>query len=38
MIHRVEKNHLEEKPFGRKTIVLGSDFIQILPIVTKGQR
>jgi hypothetical protein len=27
-----------EKPFGGKTVVLGGDFRQILPVVTKGQR
>jgi hypothetical protein len=28
----------EEKPFGGKTIVLGGDFRQILPVVSKGRR
>ena len=27
-----------DKPFGRKTIVLGGDFRQKFPVVTKGQR
>jgi hypothetical protein len=28
----------EEKPFGGKTVVLGGDFRQILPVVSKGRR
>ena len=29
---------LEEKPFGRKVVVFGGDFRQILPVVIKGSR
>ncbi|XP_062206115.1 uncharacterized protein LOC133907990 [Phragmites australis] len=37
-ILRFTNNNSDKKPFGGMTVVLGGDFRQILPVVTKGRR
>ena len=37
-ILRFTTSNSADKPFGGKTVVLGGDFRQILPVIAKGRR